>query len=830
MENVFLRLLNMSITAGWLILVVIVLRFLLRRAPKWISCLLWAMVAVRLLCPISLESVFSMIPSSETIHHDTVVSAKPSIDSGVTFVDNAVNPVMGKSFAPKPGASVNPLQIWIFAASIVWLAGVCVMLLYAVISYLRLRYKVRLAVQFQKSVYISEFISSPFILGVIRPCIYLPTGLEEKVLQPVLAHEQAHLKRRDYFWKLLGYVLLAVYWFQPLCWVAYSLLCKDIELACDERVIKNYDSHEKKAYSEALLACSIKRHAIAACPLAFGEVGVKERIKSVLHYKKPAFWLIAAAMIACVIVAVCFLTDPVKEETGDGNLGTQAQENKSQGDQSQGTQTRGTGEPEEMEDTKGAVNSDNNSGEENANEDLVEKTLTEWTKAFVNRNAEGITALAADEVISDLESRDLLSGTGSHRSFGLSSPWPQDEEADILVKGFDDKQAEIYYYAWTSEPHVTVWKENLSYELRDGKYVITGEELIWFDNISSGAEFDEAYMGIIDGSRMDYHNEMGDTLNRNALLSSTDLYRSLFEPKSAAVTLLNLSEDSEEVKIERVFVEGNKVPANVGLNITFLKDNVTVPISMVQLYDKAGIWIPQNYYVDPYYRFMQLDWSEVRNKRLSMDSPHWEDIVCIGKIPEKNLTIYGYNDKECFGQGVAIEIGDDVNYFDWVYTSPRRILPECYWNEESRQLQVALNIYTGTGVSAWELHVLQHYDTGTLVDNVFDFTAFSDILSARVGYEYDEETGMLTLIDKEGGSELLAVEVPEGKVEGIELGSISQFILGDTITFQVEPGCFSEGMAVAEYDIIPTLEAEVLLQGSGEEIAFDLGEIRVKEE
>lgn len=797
MEDVFLRLLNMSITAGWLTLVVIVLRFLLRRAPKWISCLLWAMVAVRLLCPISLESVFSMIPSSETIHHDIIVSAKPSIDSGVTFVDNAVNPVMEKSFAPKPGDSVNPLQIWIFVASIVWLAGVCVMLLYAVISYLRLRYKVRLAVWFQKSVYISEFIGSPFILGVIRPRIYLPTGLEEKVLQPVLAHEQAHLKRRDYFWKLLGYVLLAVYWFQPLCWVAYSLLCKDIELACDERVIKNYDSHEKKAYSEALLECSIKPHAMAACPLAFGEVGVKERIKSVLHYKKPAFWLIVAAMIACVIVAVCFLTNPVKEE---------------------------------MEDTKGAVNSDNNSGEENANEDLVEKVLTEWTKAFVNRNAEGIAALAADEVIADLESRDLFSGTGSHSSFGLSGPWPQDEETDVLVKGFDDKQAEIYYYAWTSEPHVTVWKENLSYELRAGKYVITGEELIWFDNISSGAEFDEAYMGVIDGSGMDYHNEMGEALNENALLSSSDLYRSLFEPESAAVTLLNLSEDSAKVKIERVFIEDNKVPANVGLNITFVKDNVTVPISMVQLYDKTGIWIPQNYRVNPLYRIMQVDWSEVKSRKLSMDNPDWTDIVCIGRIPEEGITLYGYNDAECFGQGVAIEIGDDVNYFDWTYTSPRAILPECHWNEESRQLQVALNIYTGTGVAAWELHVLQYYDTGTLADNVFDWNDFGDILNKRIEYQHDEETKQLILIDSSSGNELASVEVMEGKVEGLALGDISCFILGDTITFQVVPGYLYEGRGMVEFENMPTLEAEVLVQQSGEKIVFDLGDITVKEE
>lgn len=810
MENVFLKLLNMSITAGWLILAVIVLRFLLRKAPKWISCLLWALVAIRLLCPVSFESIFSVVPSSETIHHDTVISAKPEIDSGVALVDNVVNPVISEAFAPKPGDSANPLQIWIFVAGIVWIVGVCVMLAYAAVSYLRLRYQVRLAVRFREGVYISEFVSSPFILGVIRPRIYLPSGMETVMLESVIAHEQAHLKRGDYFWKPFGYVLLAVYWFQPLCWIAYSLLCKDIELACDEKVIKDYDSHQKKVYSEALLACSLNRRTITACPLAFGEVGVKERIKSVLHYKKPAFWIIVSAFIVCVVVAVCFLTDPVKDEKGY--------------EEAVGTDMEGTVET----DTEGTVDSDNSSGEagEITDAELLQKTLAEWTKAFVNGDGEVIAALAADEVIADLESRDLLSGTEGQRSFGQSGPWPQDEGADILVYDFDDEQAEIYYYAWTSEPHVTVWKEKLFYEARAGKYVITKEEITWFDNISSGEEFTEAYRGVIDGTGMDYcSNGRGEALNENALLSSTKLYQRLFEPESAAVELLNLSEASEEVKIERVFEEG----ANVGLNITFLKDNVSALISMVQVHGMNGIWIPQNYRVNPLYRFMQLDWNEVKSRKLSMDNPDWEDIVCIGKIPEKNITLYGYNDRECAGQGVAIEIGEDVNYFDWVYTSPRAILPECYWNEESRQLQVALNIYTGTGVDAWELHVLQYYDTGTLADNVFDWTAFSDILNRRIEYEYNGETKQLTLIDKNSGKELTAVEVTEGKVEGIELGNISQFILGDTITFQVVPGYFCEGKAIAEYENMPTLEAQILLQwNENEELEFDLGEIGIK--
>ncbi len=539
MENVFLKLLNMSITAGWLILAVIVLRFLLRKAPKWICCLLWAMVAFRLVCPISLESIFSMVPSRETIRHDAVISTNPTIDSGVVFVDNVVNPVIRESLAPAPGASVNPLQVGLFIAGIVWSVGVCIMLAYAGVSYLRLRYRVRTAVRFRENIYISEYIDTPFILGVIRPRIYLSMGMEEATLEPVMSHEQAHIKRRDYLWKPLGYVMLAVYWFHPLCWFAYSLFCKDIELACDEKVIKNYDSHQKKTYSEALLSCSMNRSTLAVCPLAFGEVGVKERIKSVLHYKKPAFWLIVAAVIVCVPAAVCFLTDPVKEEDEHGEImGTDMGE------------VSGT-EPEEI------VEPDSDSRAAGEITD-VELLLSEWTKAFVNRDGDTIASLASEEVIADLESQDLLSG----RSFGLSSPWPMDVAQDALVYGFDDEHAEIYYYAWTSEPHVTVWKENISYEIRDGKYTVTEEEIIWFDNISSAEELSDSLMGgAINGTRMDYRsNGAGKALNDNALLSSTMLYRDLLEPEGAAIALLNLSGDSEEVKIGRLWTESMTDP------------------------------------------------------------------------------------------------------------------------------------------------------------------------------------------------------------------------------------------------------------------------------
>ena len=314
MAAVFLKLLNLSISASWLVLAVLALRLVLRRAPKWVNVLLWGIVALRLMLPFSIESAVSLIPSAETVSPAAVqFDPAPTITSGVSVIDNAVNPSLSEHFAAVPTASVNPLYVWAYLAGWVWLIGLGAMLLYALVSYLRLRRRVSVSLPVQDHIYLCDAISSPFILGVVKPRIYLPSGLDEVQRQNVLAHEQAHLARRDHWWKPLGFALLAVYWFNPVLWLAYTLLCRDIELACDERVIRTMDESAVKTYSTVLLACSMLRKAAITCPLAFGEVGVKERVKNALHYKKPAFWVVAASVAVCVVVAVCFLTDPEHE-------------------------------------------------------------------------------------------------------------------------------------------------------------------------------------------------------------------------------------------------------------------------------------------------------------------------------------------------------------------------------------------------------------------------------------------------------------------------------------------------------------------------------------
>lgn len=310
MEALFLKILNMGIAAGWMVLAVIVVRFLLKKAPKWIMVLLWGLVGIRLVCPFSLESVFSLIPSAETVPDNILHTNTPTIHSGIGVVNAVVNPIFSSSLAPNAGDRVNPMQMITLLASMIWIAGMAAMLLYAAVSFLRIKKKVREAAPSGGNIWVCDHVDTPFLLGILRPRIYLPSGMDGQDRKYVLAHEQAHLSRGDHWWKPLGFLLLAVYWFHPLCWIAYILLCRDMELACDEKVIRRLGTESKKPYSNALINCSLPRRGIAACPVAFGEISIKERVKSVLHYKKPGFWILAVAAVACIAVAVCFLTNP----------------------------------------------------------------------------------------------------------------------------------------------------------------------------------------------------------------------------------------------------------------------------------------------------------------------------------------------------------------------------------------------------------------------------------------------------------------------------------------------------------------------------------------
>ena len=321
MNELFLKIINMSISASWLVLVVLILRFVLKKAPKWVNILLWGIVAIRLICPFSFESALSLIPSAETFPEKVISGPSFDVQTGITPIDNRINDYLGDRYFEGVTVPANNGNNIMTILTIVWTIGILLLVAYTVISYWRLRRKVDTAVRYKDNIFQSENVKSPFVLGIIKPRIYLPFNMNGQDLEHVVAHEQAHIHRKDHWWKPFGFLLLTIHWFNPLVWLAYVLLCRDIELACDERVIKELGNEQRADYTQALVACSVNCRMIAACPLAFGEVGVKDRVKSVMNYKKPAFWGVVLAVIVCVFVAVCFLTNPVTKNNGtDGTV------------------------------------------------------------------------------------------------------------------------------------------------------------------------------------------------------------------------------------------------------------------------------------------------------------------------------------------------------------------------------------------------------------------------------------------------------------------------------------------------------------------------------
>ena len=324
MEGIFVKLLNMSVSASGFILIAVLLRALLKRSPKWIHCLLWGLVAVRLVCPLSFESSFSLAPRADFVETKLGVQREDGrymnsvTDAGKALNDDLDN-AQNKNLANKGNADRQ--SDW-KKISWTWFTGVVLLLGYAAISYLCFRKKVQASVRLRDGIYVCDNIRTPFILGVIRPGIYLPSDMDEVQTDNVIAHERAHLSRLDQVWKPLGYCLLAVYWFNPLCWLAYVLFCRDMELACDEKVIRDMDVEDKKVYSRVLLSFSDPSHRIAAGPLAFGEIGVKKRIQSVLNYRKPAFWMVGLAILALVVTSLCFLTNPKAANDPAQTMGT----------------------------------------------------------------------------------------------------------------------------------------------------------------------------------------------------------------------------------------------------------------------------------------------------------------------------------------------------------------------------------------------------------------------------------------------------------------------------------------------------------------------------
>ena len=580
MDKIFILILNNALVAGWMILAVIAFRLLFKKAPKWMNCLLWGLVAIRLFIPFSIESIFSLIPSAKPIPADFEYAQIPQIDSGIQSINTVINPVLADNFAVKEVASINPIQIVIILFSYVWIIGVVGFMIYALVSFFLLKNRVRNSEPLDRGIMKCKSIDSPFILGIIKLCIYVPDGMDDEAYACVIEHEKTHIKRGDHIWKPLGFLLLSVYWFHPLCWLSYIMLCKDIEYACDEKVTKDKDKEWKANYCQVLLDCSSQRRMISACPVAFGEVSVKDRVKSVLNYKKPAFWMIFVSIFITVIVAVCFMTNPKQhDQLEENNRNETTDANTNASEESLSLEEIASNEKEqEIHENYATIDHEYHVDE---NQLFVEM----WAKAFCDKDGATIYNYSSDHVRSILEIEDV---NGTY-VFGASSPWPWNDEWYRIGK-ISDSAATIYYYALTSDPHVTVWRQNITFE----KNSETTENIVKtistdkYENIVLGSEFDLAYG---DGLFfMDYNkNGVGEALNKNAMLSSSTLYKDLFAPDTAARELLNLLPNDRKIPIE--VLDGENENEKI-LHITFMEDNQIRVIKMIRPWGEAGIWIP----------------------------------------------------------------------------------------------------------------------------------------------------------------------------------------------------------------------------------------------
>lgn len=330
MSGLFITILNMSLTASYVILIIILIRQVLKKAPKVISYALWGVVAIRLILPLSFESMFSLMPRKMNIASiplDIMYQQSPQINSGIKAVDT----FLSKSLpAPTDGASINPLQVYIEIGTYIWILGIIGLLIYSLVSVIILKYRLKNAINKEQNIYEANNLKTPFVLGLIRPKIYIPLGLSDTERRYILLHEETHINRKDHIVKIIAYLILSIHWFNPLVWIAFILMSTDMELSCDERVLREMNEDNKRAYASSLLSLACGRHILSGSPIAFGEGNVRVRIKNVLNYKKPTFWIIFVALVSSIALAIGLLTNPISIKPYNKSLVTQLLKNKTE--------------------------------------------------------------------------------------------------------------------------------------------------------------------------------------------------------------------------------------------------------------------------------------------------------------------------------------------------------------------------------------------------------------------------------------------------------------------------------------------------------------------
>lgn len=577
--HIFSQILNMSVTAGMVICMVLIIRILLRRAPKIFSYLLWSVVLFRLLCPIALSSSFSALriweaPAVETETTtflsqsvpDNPVSPLPPADFTNDAPDAFTRPQMPTAAAADTATDaaesktiLTNLLLVIF--SYIWLFGMILMTGCGIIGVLRLKKHLAGSYCTEENIYITDSVDTPFTMGILSPKIYLPEFLSDREKQFIILHEKTHIRRGDHIVKLFAFLALTIHWFNPLAWIAFSAAEKDMEMSCDESVMKKMNEDIRTEYSTSLLCLATGKRMLRGTPLAFGEGNTKSRVKNIIHYKKPAVIMVCAAAVLVCACLIGFGTNP-KEKTSAVSL----------------SDTEAPSVPE-MTPSETFVN--------------------DWARAFCERDGEKIAAMSTADAQKSLQETAYLEEVNGRFQLGVSSPWPWNGDSDYRIISLTDANAEILYYARTSDPHVTVWRESLELIPEQDSFLAASEQLEILDAISSEEEFKRAYPSGLSNTPMDYlWDNTAESLNQNALLSSSWIYKTLASPETAAVYLLNLSEDT---KASTAAVSDSTSEESylslISVNLAF-PDGSKTTVRMMQPFnqnlDGRGIWIPQD--------------------------------------------------------------------------------------------------------------------------------------------------------------------------------------------------------------------------------------------
>lgn len=596
LSQIFLTFLYKNMTVSVVIIAVLLARLLLRKMPKKYSYILWSIVGIRMIFDLPFAtniSVFNLFRGfakrSSTMGTMLTGSRKTNLQ-GATDALNTIG-TTGTSTAHASrnttvGAMTHTLttsQMVLGILGLLWLIVVALFVAYGIYSYVKCRLLVRTAVIAHDiipdthkkkgivSVWECDRIPSPFVLGLIRPRIYIPFRMPKQEQAYILAHEQCHIRRLDPLWKLIAFLLLAVYWWNPLVWCAFFYMVRDMEMSCDEAVIEQFGNEIKQGYSNSLLSFAMERHPYSFAPIAFGEGDAGRRIKNVLNFKKPHTWVAILVFVLLVVVGVSCLTngkDKISSETVSDTENSQMPQ-------------------QTVETTEAPIDSVNSS--------TVEAPLSrvdQWAQAFCSRDVRTIQDMATDDAKNELKEENLLDDNGN---FGWSSPWPWfDEESGMpayQITQSDDTSATILYYAQVSDPHVTVWKETLQYTRKDDKIEIAHEELQMLNFIAGGTEFENAYPKGIQNTPMDYQaNGLGETLNEHAISAngmSPDGEYNLTDPMEAAQYLLNLLRNDGKVEI----TADKKDKTQVELKVHFTEDDITHHITMIRPWGEDGIWV-----------------------------------------------------------------------------------------------------------------------------------------------------------------------------------------------------------------------------------------------